>query len=472
MNSATNTAEVSNTDDPVYVSKVIKKFINNDGDDDSGKASTTQPTDGKQFHDRRDIIKALTKLQLSYKPEYIPGEEVVVNTDDFKHALLNSMAKINNSVITKSLNQIDGRTIDFVEMLFGAFMQDPNVSDTIKSLLLQLQVAIIKTAMMDKDLFSNTRHPARNMLDTIAHLGIGVDEKDSTIYKTIALVIEQLNTTFEQNIANFNTALIALNRLTTIEKSKSDEKEAETQKQFLQEYAHQTILTELKRHTKNKSLPPSLKPLMLKHMSNLMLNYYIKYGHDSDEWNNSLDMLKDLINSLQPPQSKIQYLLLKNNSEKLIGKIRDQLYSTKQDRKSIDDSLLALENIHNKLLDKKVEKEPDQVEIKTSMDDENKLRLKINRSKVELSLMPKEVKVGTWFEVFNGEGHSLRRLKLSLIVYEEAMFIFVDRVGNKVLEKHATEFLNELHDGDSKVLADHSIFHHALNNVITMLTKG
>jgi len=204
---------------------------------------------------------------------------------------------------------------------------------------------------MDKNLFANTRHPARNVLDTIAHLGIGMDDKDNTLFKTIGLVIEQLNTTFEQNISSFNTALIALNRLKTIEKNKSDEKEAETRKQFLKEHARQIILTELKKQTKNKTLPTALKPLILKHWSNLMLNIYIKFGTESEHWEHAVSTLKDIIDSLQPPESKIQWLLIKNTSTELINTIREQLYNTKQDKPSVDKSLHALQLAHKKIID-------------------------------------------------------------------------------------------------------------------------
>jgi len=471
MSSATTNIEASTTDSPVSVSKAIKRFINNESDGDATQISSAQNTDGKQFHDRRDIIKALTKLQLTFKPEYTPGQQVNVNTDEFKHALLNSMAKLNNSVITKSLSQIDGRTIDFVEMLFAAFLNDNNISDAIKSLLLELQVAIIKTTMMDKDLFGNDRHPARNALDTIAHLGIGMDDNDNTLFKTIGLIIEQLNTTFDQNITSFNTALIALNRLKTIEKNKSDEKEAETRQQFLKEHARQIILTELKRQTKNKSLPADLKPLILKHWSNLMLNCYIKHGNESEEWKDSVETLKDLINSLQAPKSKIQWTLLKNNSEELINKIRDQLYNTKQDKKSIDVSIDALKQSHKKLL--KFEKEEHLIEEANESDgyDENKYEQKLKQSKEQIARLPKDTKLGTWFEVYNGEGHALRRLKLSIILYDDAKLVFVDRLGNKVMEKDATEFLHELENDQSRMLMDESICHHALNQVIGMLTK-
>lgn len=474
---SSGSTETPDTEDSKHVSRVIKKFINNESDSDEGKSSSVQPTDGKQFHDRRDIIQALTKLQLSYKPEYIPGQVVNVNTDAFKHALLNSMAKIHNSVISKSLSQIDGRTIDFVEMIFGAFLTDENISDAIKSLLLELQVCIIKTAMMDKDMFSNPRHQARNVLDTIAHLGIGLDNKDNTLFKTIGLIIEQLNTTYEQNISNFGTALIALNRLKSIEKNKSDEKEAETRQQFLKEHARQIILTELKRHTKNKVLPAEIKPLILKNWSNLMLNIYIKLGNESDDWRDSVDTLKDIINSLQPPKSKIQWLLLKNNSDELIEKITQVLSKTKQDTASIKTSILALKNTHDNLIkqsyfDAAAENTIEEFTEKVDDEENDAYEQKLILSKKQLALLPNEVKLGTWFEIYNGEGRAIRRLKLSLIIYDNATLVFIDRMGNKVLEKNATEFLYELEHDKSRLLADHSIFNHALNNIIVMLQKN
>ena len=70
-----------------------------------------------------------------------------------------------------------------------------------------------------------------------------------------------------------------------------------------------------------------------------------------------------------------------------------------------------------------------------------------------------------------GTGHSVRRLKLSIILYDTATLVFVDRIGNKVMEKHATDFLHELEKNQSRIIMDESICHHALNTVIGMLAK-
>lgn len=459
--------------DPEYIAKAIKKFIN-EGDDNSAKISSAQPVTGKQFHDRRDIIKALTNLQLIYKAEYTPGQQVNINTDEFKSALLNSMAKLSNSVITKSLSQIDGRTIDFVEMLFGAFLRDPNVSDAMKTLLLQLQVPLIKIAMLDNQFFHNNKHPARNVLDTIAHLGIGIEDTDNTLYKTMALIIEQLLTTFEQNIISFNTALAALNRLTQIEKKKHEQQEAETHKEILKEHARQIILTELKHNTKGKSLPQSIKPLILNHWSNLMLHTFIRHGNEGEQWQSVTDTLKDLINYMQPIKSKIQLLLVKNNSEELIQKIKAKLYATQQNKESIDKSLDTLrELIQEKIEEASENKDTPETHTEDSSKEDEKAKQeseeKLRKAKEHLSQLPKEVKLGVWFEVYNGEGRPLRRLKLSIILFDEAKLVFVDRKGNKVIDKYATEFFEDLKAGRSRIIEDQSIFNTALVKVITGL---
>jgi len=132
--------------DKEYLSKVINDYVKNKSDDGTALKATAS---GKNFFNRDDVLKALSSIQMTYRSNYVAGQQININTDSFKTALLNSMAKLNNVAIPKSMNQIDGRTIDFVEMIFGAFLRDTNISDAIKSLLLRLQIPVIKTSLLD-----------------------------------------------------------------------------------------------------------------------------------------------------------------------------------------------------------------------------------------------------------------------------------------------------------------------------------
>jgi len=460
-------------EDTEKVSKAIKKFIN--GESDDAKTSAGSSAAGKQFHDRRDVIKALTSLQTSYKPRYIPGE-TEIQTDDFKHALLNSMAKMGNTSMSKSLNAIDGRTVDFVEMLFGAFLRDSNISASLKSLLLELQIPLIKVAMLDQQFFQNNKHPARKVLDTIAHVGIGIEDSDNTLYKTMKLIIEQLQTTFEQNLLSFNTALTALNRLKSIEEDKTGKQEEETQKAIYKEHARQVILNELQKHTHKRVIQKELKPLILKQWSNIMYQRFVKHGKDSPEWNEAATLLKHMIYSVQPITSSVQWMLLNNDSENLIEEIRSLLDTANLSPASVDASISALRDIHIRLLEnseffqESPDSEPDIslqdviAESEADMPEEEEPRAQIAR-------LPQDVKQGVWFEIYNGEGKAPRRVKLSVVLFDEAKLIFVDRHGNKVIEKTASEFMDELNDKRSRIIADHSIFNHALGQVINSIIR-
>jgi len=388
------------------------------------------------------------------------------------------MAKLGTTSMSKSLNAIDGRTIDFIEMLFNAFLRNDNISVVIKSLLLELQIPLIKVAMLDTQFFQNSNHVARKMLDTVAHLGIGIDDADNTLYKTIKLIIEQLQATFDQNLNSFSTSLTALNRLTKIEKEKTGKKEEETQRSIFKEHARQIVLNELQKNTYKKTIKKELKPLILKQWAALMFQRFIKYGKDSDQWYEIITLLKHLVYSMQPIESVEQWTMLYNESDVLINDIEAQLKTTKLSPGSIDASIHALKDTHTQLIESSeyYQEQPDYSLSEKSLDEiiEDSMEdIPGNEEEpphIQISRLPHNVKQGVWFEIFNGDDKPLRRAKLSVILFDEAKLVFVDRHGNKIIEKTANEFSEEINLNISKIISDHSIFNHALSQIIKSIS--
>ncbi len=199
----------------------------------------------------------------------------------------------------------------------------------------------------------------------------------------------------------------------------------------------------------------------------------------------------------------------------LIDTLRDFLYETKQSKEDTDNSLQALKNTYKLMIEesdfnKTTEIKSDhEIEDKESLFDQDSqieeeitlesfpcdiefLEAAINNtgefiadaeennpvdskseiSRAKVANLPREVRPGVWFEIFNGDDRAVRRLKLSVIIMEEAKLIFVDRLGVKVIEKDAAIFTEELNDKKSKFIADHSAFDHALSHVISSLTAS
>ena len=467
-------------DDPEYLSKVINQFILNANDESAAQPAAKSSTSPGQVYNRKHVIDALTNMQVSYKPEYIPGQEINVNTDSFKTALLNSMAKLDNVSVPKTMNQIDGRTIDFVEMIFGAFLRDKNTSYVVKKLLLSLQIPIIKTALLDKTFFYNKKHPARHVLNSIAHLGIGIEDSENTIYKTMAYIIEQLLRSFKDNVSVFNTARLSFDRLSVIEKNKHEKTEKQTQELIMKEYARQMVYAELKRYTANVEVPQSLHLLIFSYWSTLVYHRFLKYGKESIEWRESVGILRLLTKTLMPFNSREDWLALRSIYKGIVNTVRSSLNETRQNKEKIFVAVSNLNNFYAKKLKESefyiassdaetpVNEDAD-INIFDALTDDEIDELEVTENKLsgdQSRKVPSIIQPGSWFEVFSDYSHPVRRLKLSIIIEDQARLVFVDYMGNKVIEKDLEAFMIELKHDQSRLINDHSIFEYALSMVI------
>jgi Protein of unknown function (DUF1631) len=470
--------------DPEYISKIINNFIMNEDDDATVAVNKKQLSDGQQYN-RRHVIKALTKLQLTFRPKYAPGQTININTDEFKSALMNSMAKLDNVSVPKLMNQLDSRTIDFIEMIFSAFLRDRNISDTIKELLLLMQIPIIKTALLDNKLFNNDKHPARSVLNSIARLGIGIEDKENKIYKTMKYIIEQLLQSFDDKLDVFMVAKLSLDRLHDIQLKEHVQTEKQAQQELTREYTRQLVLTELQYYIRNRDIPKRIQPLILSHWATLMYQRFVSFGKESIEWREAIGILRLLSKTLKPIKSRDDWLALRSIYKGIVNSVRSCLENVQQNKEKM---FVATSNLNNYYTSKLSESEfsvsdEDITEISSSESESYNIQdyfndtqvLDVNLSPLEkeaeasseiIENMPDVIVTNAWFEVFSDYSHPVRRLKLSVILKEKARLVFVDFMGNKVIEKSLKKFITELKNDQSRPINDHSIFEYALSMVI------
>jgi hypothetical protein len=307
----------------------------------------------------------------------------------------------------------------------------------------------------------------------------------------MGLIIDQLLNNFDQNIASFQNTLTSLNRLQKIENEKQAQNEKQTRQQIHKEHARQMVLTELQYHVKGKTLPKAVQPLVLKYWSTVMYRRFLRYGDNNARWHEAVNILKVIVKTTQPPKSMDDWFALKNYHQTLVETIGELLQETNQSKELIFNATRALAKTYETILAQSAfsEMEEDdyssladamsQSSAMTSMqnlqqpsDQPTAVEIKKQIAAKKIESLPPAVKPGVWFEIYNGEGRSVRRLKLSVIIRETAQLVFVDRLGKKVIEKDAIEFAEEIANNQSRVLADHSIFDHALGQVISSLAAN
>jgi len=92
-------------------------------------------------------------------------------------------------------------------------------------------------------------------------------------------------------------------------------------------------------------------------------------------------------------------------------------------------------------------------------------------AKEKIARLPEGVSPGAWFIVYNGEDKPVRRLKLAVILVHDASMVFVDHLGNVVIEKEADVFADEIEKGLSGIIMQHSVFDHALHSALETIDR-
>ena len=470
------------------ISRIVNDFMSGDmtitGDEIDLPESflripSQQDLAGKDSYERKEVIKALSKLQHKLTSSLDKNE--CLTTDRIKQELLTDISKEHGGVVDKQVNLLDERSMDFVGMMFGAIVDDTTVSEIMTNLIYQLQIPVMKVAMSDKTLFENEEHPARTTVDLLTQAGKGINVRDDHLYDELESIVDNILDEFDIDIEAFEKAVDDLQEIISKEEEFATETERQQQKQILQEHARNIVLAQLKMVSSNKKIPGNVRPLILKHWSTLMLNRYIRHGRDSQQWVQSVLLLKLLLKCLQPVHYQSQLDMIKDNHTALLEAVNDELYDTKQDQEDIANQIFELKSHFLQIIDdcdlQVVDENNNDFPGEETLDEvsENSeeelqhMQEQVETAKQKIAQLQSSAKPGVWYEIYNGEDKAVRRLKLSVILTDAAQLIFVDRKGVKVIEKDAEVFAKELEDNRSRVLADHSTFDHALANVIGAL---
>ena len=456
---------------------------------------------GGAYYSHQDTLGALSSMQSSARID--PNASLEFNASAIKKAVLTTIGEKEGGAVTKPINQVSEKTIDFIKLIFDAIIEDKSITDAIKTLLLSLQIPVIKAAMIDADFFVDDQHPARLLLDKLAEAGVGINDHHDPIYKDLETIITTLLKEYDEDIIAFNVALDALNTLTEEIYANAQKKEEESQKQVKYAHARNIVLQEIRKITLGKELPKNVRALVLKVWPSLMFNHYLRNGKANDEWVEMLMILDKVIESVQPLTTVAEQEELGLTHEDIVNAVESRLEKSRKSQQLIDEVIAGLTSTYIDLMKiQGLPEEPEEVEVEETAEAvehavemeasdesetaESEVAQEVSGETLEveaeqeseaeaeaeedtvnaLDALPDDVQPGAWFIVYNGEDKPVRRLKLAVILTEDATLVFVDHLGNVVIEKTAQEFANEVEKGLSGVIMQHSVFDHALRTAL------
>lgn len=436
----------------------------------------------------QELYNQLTSAQLATD---------INNSTQTVRNIIHSILISNDAKAPHSLLQNDEDVINLVAMFFDFVLDDRNLPVAIQALISRLQIPILKVALKDKSFFNNANHPARKLVNMIASCSIGInwdegdqESRDETI-RVIQEIVHDINENYRDNDDIFVNQIARLEEFNNKQKrnielierrtNQTVEGQAKTQK------AKSTVQNLLFDKLRDKELPEAISDLLVVDWQQYLMYVNIKNGEDNTSWVDACQFVDDLLwcclrhedNRAQERAKKLIPMLLKQLSEGL-----SQL--------SISEEIcLQKTNVIKNALEK-TSNSPDELQLKNLSSEQAialghmpgggtkswKALTALERQQLRYKALSYEyikkadtLPIGSWLAYEDSQKGKIIRCKLSAKIDITDAYIFVNRLGFKILERNRKDLAYDMQQKRAIVLDATPIFDRAMSAVVDNIKK-
>jgi hypothetical protein len=422
---------------------------------------------------------ANTARQNTAQDNLSAGEPVTVDLRDLIEHVLETHQPEDGK--QPALQEMDEDLINLVSMLFEFILDDYNLSAPIQVLISRLQIPILKVVIKDKSFFSRANHPARKLLNSLARAGIGwsnADEKSrDKLYEQIHNIVARILDEFDGDIHLFETLGEEFDQFLTRENRKASLVEQRTREsergRIKSQKAQDSVDRLLKEKLARRPVPPAIHDILVNGWSRVMFLAYLRNDVEH-RWEQSVRVVDDLIWCLHPHLDDDERDQWVRVVPRLLKALRSGLEEVSYNSSRLDEMMAQLkheltEAFRNLALAEAREPddlEPEQPAFEEIPEPEEPLEAGVAEYLPEIDA----INVGQWVEFRLVNGSSFR-CKLSAIIDEADCFVFVNRMGLKVIEKTRVDLAHEMRRGRLTVLEQGALIDRALDAVVGTLRK-
>ena len=435
-----------------------------------------------------ELANLLGSLQQDHPGEQVSGnlsagEPVMVDLYQIVQQLL-AQAGTTSDGKKPALAEMDEDLINLVSMLFEFILDDYNLSAPVQVLISRLQIPILKVVIKDKTFFSKATHPARRLLNSLARAGIGWSESDEKtrdkLYEQIHAIVVRILNEFDGDVTLFETLgdefeqfLARENRKSSLVEQRTRESErGRIKSQKAQETVDQLLQKKLARY----KLQEPVRNILINGWSRVM---FLAYLRDDVEhrWLQTVRVVDDLIWCLHPHQDDEERDQWVRVVPGLLKSLRAGLEEVSYNSSKLDEMMADLKhelteafraNALTEDMEGSPEQEPEEdvpAGHQTAVERQQELE---DAAIAEYVAQIDAIEIGNWVE-FNLVNGASFRCKLSAIIDEADCFVFVNRMGLKVIEKTRTDLAHEMRRGRLTVLEQGALIDRALDAVVGSL---
>ena len=292
-----------------------------------------------------DLVRGLSLLQQNPLPVE-PGS--VFNVTVIKDTLLGQMRQFGDA---RGIHPAHDNTIDVIGMIFEFILGEPSIPDVVKALLNQLQIPILKVAIVDKEFFTNKSHPARRLLNVLGHASIGwtdnAEEARQQRFEKMEYVVKRVLAEFEQDPGIFTELLAEFTDFLSAEGGDVDEEQATPLSEEVKEEPSDRLAFEtIESRLEGAEVSAVLRDFLRNVWREVLQHALDENGHESEQWRRSEQIVDDLMWSLEPKTTSEDRRKMVVLLPRLLNSLREGMMLVGSVQQEVDAVIDALEPVH------------------------------------------------------------------------------------------------------------------------------
>lgn len=396
--------------------------------------------------------------------------------------------------------------ISLVALLFQFVLDDGSLAEPMKAAISRLQIPIIKVAMQNPAFFSEKGHAARRLLNEMTAAALGWvaedDYQNDSLYQAVCATVERVCNEFvdDQNLfadvlADFISFVDSEKKRASLrEKRVVDAEAGRDQSESARNYVNSLI----KSRELDHRIPEFVRKLVESSWNNLLFLTYLKKGLESDEWNEAVMALDDLIWTVSPQRSMSDRTEIMGRIPALLKVLRQGLNAINYDGYAAGEFFAHLEHLHMEVMQRTA---PLAVQDSTAStqdsgaecdgpQSDNKQSDDAGLAQADVILdesspyiaKAKMLGVGQWVEFIEldskgsdvdvDKDNKRTRCRLVAILRNSGKRIFANRTGVKSGEYTVQQLATRLSNESMVLLEDAQLFDKALSSIIDDLRQS
>ncbi len=437
------------------------------------------------FRHANPAINILTLMQHGDKTSFATQPKTTSGCANILH-------DIRTSNLARNLGDNGATTIGVVAMIFDYILNDRNIPDPMRALIGNLQIPVLKVALLDPDFLSHKSHPARRLLNRLAVTALGWDEqqgKHDPVYQKIESTVQSVLEQFEDNVDLFDKLLNEFDAFLQQEEAQAQSRAARTAKvmegQERLEVARDITLDEIKPRINDDDNIEFVREFVTTHWKNLLFICCARNGKDSEAWKQAVTTMDELIWSVKPKHTPQDRKRLAAMQPVLLGNLRSGMERLAIPSTERDNFIARLVRAHALTAasetGKPVAAAPKQPEnpaetpapkpINPTPREVPEARTLAEPGEAYYLQQVKKMKPGVWLEFVGSHGQK-SRVKLSWISPITGTFLFTDRQGLKAGNYTTDELVTMLNARLARIIDTAPLMDRAVSTALQGTTES